>query len=335
MGKWGDNQRAPQHIAADDPASCTICRRDHGLLESPSWKRFRSLAKREQKLLRALNQAKLRSHRTAPRRKFRHEIPCNNDYDHAVDRGANGGAAGNDVRVIEKHPDKTCNIKGIDNHEVPSMPIATAGGVASTISGEVALIMHQYAYHPKCATIHSSAQIEHYKNVVDDRSIKVGGGQHITTLDGYEIPMSIRSALPYAPLRPCTDAEWETLPHVILTSDADWDPASLDCEGEIANDIWFDAQSSFPEGPQDKNFDEAGTYRHLNSQEMHYLDAETYAEPNLDDVMQTFVECDNITTKTNEPQYELMCPLFNWMPLNVIKKTFQLSSSVVEPLHQL
>ena len=59
-----------------------------------------------------------------------------------VDREANGGAAGNDVRVIEKHPDKTSNTKGIDNHEVPSMPIATAGGVTSTNSGEVMLIMH-------------------------------------------------------------------------------------------------------------------------------------------------------------------------------------------------
>ena len=182
------------------------------------------------------------------------------------------------MRVIEKHPDKTCNMKGIDNYEVPSMPIATAGGVTSTISGEVMLIMHQYAYHPKCATIHSSAQIEHYKNVVDDRSIKVGGGQHITTLDGYKIPISIRSDLPHMPLRPWTDAEWETSPHVILTSDADWDPASLDCEGEITNDIWFNAQSSFFEGPQDKNFDEVGAYRHRDSQEMLYFDANAYAD---------------------------------------------------------
>ena len=243
-----------------------------------------------------------------------------------VDRGANGGVAGNDVRVIEKHSDKTCNIKGIDNHEVPSIPIVTAGGVTSTISGEVIIIMHQYAYHPKCPTIHSSAQIEHYKNVVDDRSIKVGGSQHITTLDNYKIPISIKSGLPYIPLRPYTDTEWETLPHVILTSDVDWDPTSLDCEGEISNEVWFDAQSSFPDGPHDKIFDEVGNYRHLSSQELYYFDAETYLEPNLEDVIETFVVCNNITTKTNEPQYELMRPLFNWLPLNVIKKTFQLST---------
>ena len=42
--------------------------------------------------------------------------------------------------------------------------------------------------------------------------------------------------------------------------------------------------------------------------------------------MQTFVEYDNITTKTNEPKYKLMRPLLNWLPLDIIKKTFQLST---------
>ena len=189
--------------------------------------------------------------------------------------------------------------------------------------------MHQCAYHPKCAAIHSSAQIEHYKNAVDDRFIKVGGSQHITTLDNYKIPISIRSALPCMPLRPCTDEEWETLPHVILTSDVNWDPASLDCEGQVSNETWFDAQSSFPDGPADKDFDEFGNYRHTSNQELFYFDAETCIEPDIDDAMQTFVECNNITTKTNEPKYELMRPLFNWLPLDIIKKTFQHSTQYV------
>ena len=102
--------------------------------------------------------------------------------------------------------------------------------------------MHQHEYHPKCATIHSSAQIEHYENVVYDRPIKVGGSQHMTTLDNYKIPISIRSSLHYTPLRPYTDKEWETLPHVILTSDVGWYPTSLDCEGEHSNEVWFGSQ---------------------------------------------------------------------------------------------
>ena len=92
-------------------------------------------------------------------------------------------------------------MRGIDNHEITSIPLVTAGGVTSTTSGEVILIMHQCAYHPKTKTIHSSAQIEHFKNIVDDRAIKVGGTQQITTSDNHETQISIRSTLPCIPLR--------------------------------------------------------------------------------------------------------------------------------------
>ena len=63
---------------------------------------------------------------------------------------------------------------------------------------------------------------------MDDRLIKVGGKQHIKTLDGYVIPLDIKSGLPYVKMRPYTDAEWDVLPHVILTGDIDWNPSVLD-----------------------------------------------------------------------------------------------------------
>jgi hypothetical protein len=155
--------------------------------------------------------------------------------DSLVDRSANGRVAGNDVRVIAKYPDRTADVHGIDNHDITSIPLVTAGGVTLTNSGEVIVIMYQHACHGKNKTIRSSPQIEHYKNKVDDRSMKVGRGQHITTLDDYKIPISIRNSLPYVPLRPYTDSEWEKLPHVILASNKDWDPTVLDCEGQVDN----------------------------------------------------------------------------------------------------
>ena len=88
--------------------------------------------------------------------------------------------------------------------------------------------MYQHACHGKNKTIHSSPQIEHYKNIVDDHSINVGGGQHIATLDKHKIPMSIQGGLPCMPLHPYTNKEWSTLPRVILTSGIDWDPTFLD-----------------------------------------------------------------------------------------------------------
>ena len=55
--------------------------------------------------------------------------------------------------------------------------------------GYINLIMNEYAYYGKGHTIHSSGQIEWNKNQVDDRSVKVGGSQCITTLDGYSFPL--------------------------------------------------------------------------------------------------------------------------------------------------
>ena len=106
-------------IAADDPASCAICGRDHGLLELPSWKRFKSLAKREKKLLRALN-PKLRSCRTSPRHKFRCEIPRNNDYDHALSidkrNGNNKWSEAINLEIQQQHEHDTCKDLGHKRH---------------------------------------------------------------------------------------------------------------------------------------------------------------------------------------------------------------------------
>jgi hypothetical protein len=65
-----------------------------------------------------------------------------------IDQGANGGIAGIDTRVIERHPHRTVNIRGIDNHEITSIPIVTAGAVARSQRGDAILIMHQPSKSP-------------------------------------------------------------------------------------------------------------------------------------------------------------------------------------------
>ena len=121
-----------------------------------------------------------------------------------VDRGANGGIAGTDVRVIEKLH-RHVDVQGIDNHRMNDIPIVTAGGVTKTQRGEVILILNQYAYLGKGTSIQSSPQIEAYNNKVDDKSIKLGGKQIIETTDGYSIPLNIKNSLPRMKLRPYTD----------------------------------------------------------------------------------------------------------------------------------
>ena len=56
-----------------------------------------------------------------------------------VDRGANGGICGNDVRIISKSG-RMVDVQGIDNHQVVDIPIVTGGAVVSTQRGPVILI---------------------------------------------------------------------------------------------------------------------------------------------------------------------------------------------------
>ena len=69
--------------------------------------------------------------------------------------------------------------------------------LVETNHGIVNLIMNEYACYGKGHTIHSSGQIEWFKNSVDDRSVQVGGNQGICTIDGYAMPLTCRGGLMY------------------------------------------------------------------------------------------------------------------------------------------
>jgi hypothetical protein len=110
----------------------------------------------------------------------------------------------------------TVDVTGIDNHQLCSIKIGTVGAYTDTQRGPAILIMHQYyAIHQAHRTIHSSIQLEYFKNTIDDKSIKASSGQHLTTPDGYVIPIDIIGGLPYiTKMHPYTDTKYDTLPHV-------------------------------------------------------------------------------------------------------------------------
>ncbi|KAL7562631.1 hypothetical protein ACA910_002532 [Epithemia clementina (nom. ined.)] len=95
-----------------------------------------------------------------------------------VDRGANGGLAGSDVRVLSRSGRKI-KVTGIDNHELTGLDIVTCAGLVDTNHGRVILIMNEYAYFGQGNSIHSPGQIEWYKNTCEDKSVKNGGNQKI------------------------------------------------------------------------------------------------------------------------------------------------------------
>jgi hypothetical protein len=176
-----------------------------------------------------------------------------------VDRGANGGIAGDDTRVIHKHLRKV-DVTGIDNHEMTDLQIVDMASWAMSNKGPVIVIFNQYAYHGLgCSSIHSAIQLEHYKNRVDDRSIKSRGRQCLTTLEGYVIPLDIINGLPYMKMRPPSDDEIRDLPHIIMTSGERWNPAKH-VFTLSDQDNWYNTICKIDEGELKTPFDEYGRY---------------------------------------------------------------------------
>ena len=95
-----------------------------------------------------------------------------------VDRGANGGLARSDVRILSRSSWK-CTVTGIDSYELKDLDVVECAVLVETNHGVVNLIMNEYACYGKGHAIHSSGQIEWFKNSLDDRSVQVGGTQRI------------------------------------------------------------------------------------------------------------------------------------------------------------
>ena len=71
-----------------------------------------------------------------------------------VDRGANGGLAGSDVRILSRSSRK-CTVTGIDSHELQGLDVVQCAALVETNHGIVNLIMNEYACYGKGHTIHS------------------------------------------------------------------------------------------------------------------------------------------------------------------------------------
>ena len=89
-----------------------------------------------------------------------------------VDRGANGGLAGSDVRILSR----SSTVTRIDSHELQGLGVVQSAALVETNHGIVNLIMNEYACYGKRHTIHSSGQIQWLINSVDDRSVQKSAG---------------------------------------------------------------------------------------------------------------------------------------------------------------
>ena len=246
--------------------------------------------------------------------------------------------AGADVRIIER-TDRVADVNGIDNHAVKNLPICTVAGIIVTNQGPVVAILHQFAYLGKGSTIISSAQIEAYKNRCDDRSLKVGGTQRITTLDGYVIPLCIRNGLPYMAMHPPTDDELESFPHVVLTSDVHWDPSLLDHDPTM--DPTWPAEVVADDVPpyDDDRFTATGEYRDRTVAHMQTTLPAVFAsphDPGLDDVIDTTIlatQQHKVTVKDRD--YESLRRFFAFAPADIVAATFNATTAYARSTHTI
>ena len=175
-----------------------------------------------------------------------------------VDRGANGGIAGLDSRVIQR-TGRYIDLSGVDDHTVRNLEIVTAGATVDTHMGPIIIVMNQYACMQDRKTIHSPIQMEHYKIQVKEKAPDVTGKvPTITLLEGYKIPLSIRNGLSYMKQRCFTDDEWRTLPKVPITSVTEWNPKVMD---STVPDEWYHSQPKVLRGLDTANYDKFGEYK--------------------------------------------------------------------------
>ena len=62
--------------------------------------------------------------------------------------------------------------------------------------------------------------------------------------DGFAIPLQLNGGLPYMKLHLPTDEELDTLSHVVLMSDMDWDPSVFD--SVLSMEEFFDVTEEQP-----------------------------------------------------------------------------------------
>ena len=249
---------------------------------------------------------------------------ANHTNQQLVDRSANGGLAGSDMHVIHKTHRKI-NIQGIDNHEVTGLDVVTAATLLNTSQGKVIGIFNEYAYLGKGSSIHSSGQLEWFKTNVDEKSVKVGGTQLITTLDGYSVPLLIKDGLAYATsLGKPTDQDMDTYPHVFFTSPDEWNPSVLDHDPPHLDGL---DPSQAPDQPfGDPMFDAYGDFNeHIIANLNILLDAPPEDCGSYTEISSVFTA--NLhQSSPQEPDWNALCPFFAWTSPSSIKDTFNVTT---------
>ena len=196
--------------------------------------------------------------------------------------------------------------------------------LGNTNHGYVNLIMNEYAYYGKGHTILSAGQIEWHKNLVDDKSVKVGGKQCITTLDGYAFPLKCTGGLMYLSIigKPAYK-ELVKYPSAHLTSIHEWDPSVLDYSHREG-----DGEPIWAGDPQhmdliDANFDTHGLYTKRAINTLSSLDDVQHKYSMVLSLPKSILQANQHHVKSETPDYDKYRPYFGWVNTDTIRDTFK------------
>ena len=228
--------------------------------------------------------------------------------------------------------------------------------------------------HPSARGV-QQAPSSRWSAIFVNKSRILNGRQAIFTVEGYVIPLNIILGLPRLRIRPYTDAEFEddTIPHVIMTGESEWNPMVLD---SILDDDenWFDAIQDLQIDPEINRFDEVGDYRnrviaqeHAAREEpeaVHEAPREPPPEPDpdlqppadrdkvtsftakrltarqydsIDDMIEDSVYSTYVSevlsvpaaqVKKKNPDFEVLRPLFGWLPVETVKRTWECTTQM-------
>ena len=249
-----------------------------------------------------------------------------------IDRGANRGLGGSDVILLEE-TDKTADVTGIDNHKVQDLKIGTCAGVVNTVKGRAVVLLHQYAYHGKGKTIHSCGQMESFQDQREQQSRKIKGGkQRIQTPDGHVIPLSFRGGLPYMKMTPPTASNLESLPHILLMSDMEWDPTTLDDDDNFGLKDFVDSKEEGEHHGYDAgqgSFGLQGGYQHrvvAESVSEQFFDTHQDQE-DVDKAIGFILNKSDV--KKKEPDFDRLRSCLGWAPMDIVKKTISKTTQFV------
>jgi hypothetical protein len=166
------------------------------------------------------------------------------DMEHAlVDHGANGGI--NDMHILEGSQ-RFVVVIGLAGHKVNQLQIVTSQALVSTHQDDVIATFHQMALLGKGASILLCLQMEAHGADINDRSCLLPGGKHF------------KNGLPYLRCRKPTKNELASLPHIVMTSDVDWDPHQYDKDIDNLEEFHDPSEDVY----QHDHFDQYGEYCH-------------------------------------------------------------------------